>query len=131
MTGIHATLKEALISLLSDIPPSAPLLILAIAEYADIDENADSYTALNLFNQADQVLTMQNPSEEERKTYFKPIFEAARRPPPQIEETTNVHVNEALRIVPVADTRKLTEKEEKRLRRKEDALMRELRIFLR
>ena len=95
------------------------------------DENADSYTALNLFNQADQVLTMQNPSEEERKTYFQPIFEAARRPPPQIEETTNVHANEALRIVPVADTRKLTEKEEKRLRRKEDALMRELRIFLR
>ena len=131
MTGIHATLKEALISLLSDIPPSAPLLILAIAEYADIDENSDSCTALNLFNQADQVLTMQNPSEEERKTYFKPIFEAARRSPPQIEETTNVHVNEALRIVPVADTRKLTEKEEKRLRRKEDALMRELRIFLR
>ena len=131
MTGIHATLREALIALLSDIPPTAPLLILAIAEDVGYEEMDDSFQALSLFNNKEQVFENQNPTDEERKTYFKPIFEAARRQPPETKKVTDTHANEALRIVPVADTRQLTEKEEKRLRRKEDALMRELRIFLR
>ena len=131
MTGIHATLREALISLLSDIQPTAPLLILAITEDVDYDEDDDSFSALSLFNNVDQVYIAKNPTEEERANYFKPIFEAAKRPPPETKEVTNTHTKEALPIVPIADTRKLTEKEERRLKRKEDALMRELRIFLR
>lgn len=131
MTGIHATLREALISLLSDIPPTAPLLILAIAEDVEDEEDDDSFPALRLFNNAEQVYSTQNPTEEERKNFFKPIFDEARRPPEELKKTENTYEKEALQVVPVADTRKLTEKEEKRLRRKEDALMRELRIFLR
>ena len=131
MTGIHATLREALISLLSDIPPTAPLLILAIAEELDSEDVDDASPAINLFNNANQTFSVQNPTEAERRNYFKPIFDAARAPPPEIKEDENPHKNELLEIVPVADTRKLTEKEEKRLKRKEDALMRELRIFLR
>ena len=131
MTGIHATLREALMSLLSDIPPTAPLLILAIAEDVENEDADDSFPALSLFNNAEQVYGVQNPTEEERKNFFKPIFDEARRPPRELQITENTHEKEALQVVPVADTRKLTEKEEKRLRRKEDALMRELRIFLR
>ena len=131
MTGIHATLREALISLLSDIPPTAPLLILAIAEELENEDEEDAFPALKLFNNVNQVLSVPNPTEIERENYFKPIFDAARRPPPEIKEVQNPYDTESLLIVPIADTRKLTEKEEKRLRRKEDALMRELRIFLR
>ena len=131
MTGIHATLREALMSLLSDIPPTAPLLILAIAEDVENEEVDDGFPALSLFNNAEQTYVIQNPTEEERKHFFKPIFDEARRPPATLKKTENTHEKEALQVVPVADTRKLTEKEEKRLRRKEDALMRELRIFLR
>ena len=134
MTGIHATLREALISLLSDIQPTAPLLILAITEDGGDDvnsEDGDFSSAMNLFNGIGQVYCAKNPTKDERANYFKPIFEAAKRPPPETQEVDNTHRNEALAIVPIADTRKLTEKEEKRLKRKEDALMRELRIFLR
>jgi len=118
MTGIHATLREALIALLSDIPPTAPLLILAIAEDVEYEENDDSFEALSLFNNAEQVFSNQNPTDEKRKNYFNPIFTAARRPPPESKKVTDIHANEALRIVPIADTRKLSEKEEKRLKRK-------------
>ena len=38
---------------------------------------------------------------------------------------------ESLPVVAAPETRQLTEKEEKRLKRKEEALLRELRIFLR
>ena len=131
MTGVHATLREALISLLSDIQPTAPLLILAITEDVDNDEDDDSSSALSLFNNVDQVYVARNPTEKERANYFKPIFEAAKRPPTEAKDVADTHKKEAIAIVPIADTRKLTEKEEKRLKRKEEALMRELRIFLR
>jgi uracil-DNA glycosylase len=40
-------------------------------------------------------------------------------------------VEEELPVVPLPEARQLNENEERRLRRKEDALLRELRIFLR
>ena len=38
---------------------------------------------------------------------------------------------EKLVVLPAPESRKLTEREEKRLKKKEEALLRELRIFLR
>ena len=51
-------------------------------------------------------------------------------------EEDGTHEEEAstsqiLEILPIPESRELTEKEEKRLRRKEDGILRELRIFLR
>merc|ERR1719414_2206020 len=89
MTGIHTTLREALISLLSDIPPTAPLLILAIAEELDSEDIDDAFPAINLFNNANQTFAVQNPTEAERRNYFTPIFDAARAPPPEIKEDEN------------------------------------------
>ena len=48
---------------------------------------------------------------------------APRAPPPPPPET--------LAVLPAPESRALTEREEKRLRRKEETLLRELRIFLR
>ena len=73
----------------------------------------------------------------ERTEFFRPVFEAAVKPPVALEAsaTTEDQLDEqsleTLPEVPLADCRRLTEKEEKRLRRKEDAKLRELRIFLR
>ena len=149
MTGQHATLREAFVSLVSDIQPTAPLLILAITEdmggsaydgdeepvASASPEHADVADAMKLFCGADQIYMVENPTKDERKNYFRPIFDAAAKPPQEecSEEKSraDAHKKEALAIVPLADTRKLSEKEEKRLKRKEDALLRELRIFLR
>ena len=51
-------------------------------------------------------------------------------------EEDGTHEEEAsasqiLEVLPIPESRELTEKEEKRLRRKEDGILRELRIFLR
>jgi len=52
----------------------------------------------------------------------------AETPPPQCGATTS---EETLEALPPVDTRKLTEKEIKRLRKREEYVQRELRIFLR
>ena len=83
----------------------------------------------DMFDQETEVVTIKNANEEFRKKYFKPIFELAVLPP---DETEKENVSEeVLAVLPIPESRELTEKEEKRLRRKEDTLLRELRIFLR
>ena len=86
----------------------------------------------HVFDKVDQ---MTNPTSEERAEFFRPAFEAATKEPEEGGTTTATgdddHNPEELPVVPLADCRQLTEKEEKRLRRKEDAKLRELRIFLR
>ena len=125
------SLREGLLSLLSDIQPTAPLLVLATTEEPVQDEEAIA----RIFGAHDEIEVVKNPSAEERKLYFKPVFDAALKPPLTEAERPEERLQdvnaEDLAVVPVADTRALTEKEEKRLKRKEDALLRELRIFLR
>jgi len=132
--------RELLLSLLTDVPPTAPLLVLAIAEEPEKDEQEEMIEEV-FGSAADEVFRVENPSAEERQLYFQPVFEAAVKLPPtdtadslqKSKSTSEVAAAEAevLNVVPLADTRALSEKEEKRLKRKEDALLRELRIFLR
>ena len=49
----------------------------------------------------------------------------------EVESVSDLPVEEELLVVPQPEMRQLNENEERRLRRKEDALLRELRIFLR
>ena len=70
------------------------------------------------------------PTEDQRSDFFEPVFEAAVLPPVKEAEAIALAVEE-LEVVPLPESRELTENEEKRLRKKEDSLLRELRIFLR
>ena len=127
---MNPSLQAAFLSMVRDIPPTAPLLILAVMEKEDDDEEVLDAGITQIFDQT-TVHEMSNPSAEERADFFRPVFEAARREPSLDTAASPTEADDELPVVPLADVRKLTEKEEKRLRRKEDAKLRELRIFLR
>ncbi len=123
--------RETFLSLLGDISPSANLLILATTEDGTAAGAAYDDLPADLFLRAyNEVHVVDNPSENERKEYFRPVFVAAAAdvpPAPQIAE----EAEEDLPVVKLKESRKLTEKEEKRLRKIEEKALRELRIFLR
>lgn len=123
------SLKEAFLSLLTDIQPTAPLLVLAATEGQEDDDGIVDL----LFARQGEVFEVADPDMEERRSYFRPVFEAATKAP-QEEDKAIVEARmeeEQIAAVPIPESRELTEREEKRLKRKEEALLRELRIFLR
>jgi len=127
---ISETVRATLTTLLTDIPPTAPLLLLAVA--------ACPYNALAPELQAmflpfyREVYRLENPGENERREYFRPLIVSCSALPPKPAPTAEAAGKlEELPVLPEPECRKLTAREEKRLRRKEDALLRELRIFLR
>merc|ERR1712029_588932 len=127
---MNPSLQAAFLPMVKDIPPTAPLLILAIME-DDQEDQQDDVTS-DIGHVFDNVHWMRSPIASERAEFFRPVFAAAAREPDR--ESAQSHEDnqaEELATIPLADCRKLTEKEEKRLRRKEDAKLRELRIFLR
>ena len=63
------------------------------------------------------------PTEDQRSDFFETVFEAAVLPPVKEAEAIALAVEE-LEVVPLPESRELTENEEKRLRKKEDSLLR-------
>ena len=121
--------RETFLSLLADVPPKASLLIIAVAESVSVDNLPD-----NLFlkdNNVRETFNVENPTVAERTEFFKPVFQAAAAPVPDVYEPHVEEAEENLEVLPPAECRQLTEKEEKRMRKKEEKLRRELRIFLR
>ena len=72
---------------------------------------------------------IENPGENERREYFRPLVTSCSAPPPKPSPAPAAR--EQLEVLPAPESRSLTAREEKRLRRKEETLLRELRIFLR
>ena len=127
-----APLRAAFLSMVQDIPPTAPLLTLAVMErYEGGLEEMDNDADLERIIDSTMKYEMTNPTAREREEFFQPVFEAAKQEPTVVSEAVGAAPEDELPVVPLADVRQLTEKEEKRLRRKEDAKLRELRIFLR
>ena len=70
---------------MSDIQPTAPLIVIAFTEDPDNADNDDIEDMLDeMFNPETEVVEITNPTKEERKTYFKPVFEIASTPPGNI-----------------------------------------------
>ena len=68
--------------MMSDIQPTAPLIVIAFTEDPDNADNDDIEDMLDeMFNPETEVVEITNPTKEERKTYFKPVFEIASTPP--------------------------------------------------
>ena len=132
-----STQQEAFNAMMTDIQPTAPLIVIAFTEDSNEEDGITDFSdnfLEEMFNPDTEVVETSSPTREERKAYFNPIFEMARDLPEE-EETAAAPEDELeeeiLEVLPVPESRELTEKEEKRLRRKEDSLLRELRIFLR
>ena len=121
------TVRATLSTALADCPTSAPMLVLAVSSvpYHQLDESLQ-----DLFNQHyRETYRLENPSENERREYFRPLVTSCSQPPHK--PPAPAPPREKLAVLPAPESRALTEKEEKRLKRKEESLLRELRIFLR
>ena len=76
---ISDTVRATLITLLADIPTTAPLLLLAVAD--------TGFHSLPLQLQAmfipfyKEVYKIENPGEGERREFFRPLFTSATTPP--------------------------------------------------
>ena len=124
---VSETVRATLLTLLADVPPTAPLLILAVADcsYSHLPEELQSMFVA-LYRETHRI---ENPGENERREYFRPLVTSCSTPPPKPAPAPAAR--EQLEVLPAPESRSLTAREEKRLRRKEETLLRELRIFLR
>merc|ERR1711971_921977 len=125
--------REAFMALLSEIAPTAPLSIIAFTEERVEDDDEDIID--EMFDTDTEIVSIGSADPDQRREYFKPIFDVAKELPEEDAEGEGNQENqgrqEILAVLPIPESRELTEKEEKRLARQEDTLLRELRIFLR
>ncbi|XP_005108941.1 ATPase family AAA domain-containing protein 2 isoform X4 [Aplysia californica] len=123
------TLRATLLTLIHNLDPTLPLLLLATSEqpYHTLDPMLQS-----MFNKySGEVVTMSNPNSEERKVFFQDlVMRQASRPPPQKKQAAQ----RMLEVLPKAvanKPRELNKEELKQLMEKEELTLMELRIFLR
>merc|ERR1719315_401668 len=108
------TVRATLSTLLGDLQPTAPLLVLAVA--------SSPYTTLppdiqDLFSQHyRETHRVENPGENERREYFRPLVTACSAPPPKAQSAPPPV--ESLRVLPAPESRALTAREEKKTKEK-------------
>lgn len=73
---LEYNLRHTFISLISNIQPTTPLLILGVIE-ADEDMEDDVTSQINkLFSREEETLFVQEPTKEQRQAYFQQIFDS-------------------------------------------------------
>ncbi|KAK6180283.1 hypothetical protein SNE40_012469 [Patella caerulea] len=127
---IGETLRATFLTLVQNLSPSSPLLMLATCE---VSYNSLDSTLQGLFDlRSQEVIQMTNPTTEERREYYQDLVMNQSAKP--VSSKHSAAARRALEVLPVAPPpkpRKLTEAELKKLKNQEDATLRELRIFLR
>ncbi|CAI9736477.1 family AAA domain-containing 2B [Octopus vulgaris] len=122
------TLKATFLTMVDDLDPCLPILLLATSEvpYDFLDDDLKE-----LFDDlAAEVMHMSNPTEQERREFFSDLLlNQAVKPPVNKRQRTRVF--EELPRAPPPVPRKLTETELAKLKSHEEATLRELRLFLR
>ncbi len=122
--------RDTLLTLLGDVLPTMPLLLLATEEdAADEEEDGSLSVPEGLFSrETGEVAEVEAPSAADRREFFSQVSQVACEP---VAEEDRGDEEEVLEAAPAEDTRELTERESKRLRKKEEHIQRELRIYLR
>lgn len=122
------TLKATFLTMVDDLDPCSPILILATSEipYDFLEDDLRE-----LFDDlASEVLHMSNPNEEERREFFCDLLlNQATKPPMQRKRKSRLL--EKLPPAPPAPPRMLTDAELIKLKVHEESTLRELRLFLR
>ncbi|XP_045109499.1 ATPase family AAA domain-containing protein 2-like isoform X3 [Portunus trituberculatus] len=124
---ISDTLRATFISLLFDLEPSSPLLFLATSDVPYDQLDSEVQHLFSVYH--GEMMSIANPSEEERRHFFKPLFFTEMLQKPKIRQ--NKRQLEVLPVAPEPEPRKLNSKEVRRIEEEEEATLRELRIFLR
>ena len=126
--SLNDALFDTLNSLLDGLEPTIPLLLLATADSSIENLQPDVLDMFASHRFTARVQELRSPSPDERRNFFLPLFRKYVHKPLEHKTTK---VIEKLAEVPVAESRKLNDKELSRLRRKEEISLRQLRNFLR
>ena len=121
-------MRATFLSLLNELDPELPILLL-VTNDGELDQVSEDI--LDLFDEDDEEVFRTRPfSEQERRKFFFPVLLEKALKAPLIKKKTNAQL-EKLPVVTVVASRALSEAEKARIERKEEATLRELRIFLR
>ena len=126
--AINETVRATFLSLLTELDPELPILLLATH---DSDLNYCAEDVVCLFDgDDDEIFVTALPSSVERRNFFHPVVvEKSLRAP-----FTKKKNREQLEVLPLAEAapeRQLNDAEKARVERNEEATLCELRIFLR
>ena len=114
---------------LTELDAELPILLLATDETNDWESLPDDLR--DLFHEEDGEVFHTRPfTDEERRNFFKPLLLEKCLKPPTVKKPSDVKL-EVLPLAPAPPPRQLNTVEKERLERKEEATLRELRIFLR
>ncbi|XP_048505295.1 ATPase family AAA domain-containing protein 2-like isoform X2 [Athalia rosae] len=125
---VPETVKAVFLCRIMALDPTLPILILSTCDtsYEELPPHLR-----NLFSKfRGEVYSMTNPTSEQRTQFFEPIYLLQSLKPPPIKDD-KVAVLEQLPLAPAYVPKKMTENERICLYEKEEASLRELRIFLR
>ena len=121
--------RATFISLLSDLPPTLPVIFMATAD-CKLDSIDESIRDI-FFLEDNEAFEVSLPTSDNRYEYFKDLFlEHALTPPPQSNQKRRKKV-EVLPEAPLSKERQLSNEECKKLIENEESTLRELRLFLR
>ncbi|XP_060709644.1 ATPase family AAA domain-containing protein 2B isoform X1 [Hemiscyllium ocellatum] len=127
--AVSDTVRATFLTLLQDIPPFSPILIVATSEaiYIELPDEVKCIFEINY----GEVIDVPKPNEQERTKFFEDlILNQAAKPPPRKKKAALL----ALEVLPPAlppAPRQLSEEEIKRIEEQEENTFRELRLFLR
>ncbi|ESP00580.1 hypothetical protein LOTGIDRAFT_213026 [Lottia gigantea] len=125
---VSDTVRATFITLIQNLSPSSPLLMLATSETTHHHLHS---TLQGLFDMRSQeVIQMSNPNQEERREYYHDIIINQTNKPPTSKHSARRSL-EVLPIAPPPKPKTLSESELRKLKHQEESTLRELRIFLR
>lgn len=126
---VSDTVRVTFLTLLHDMDPSAPILLLATSDCPYQQFPTELQQLFNVFQ--GELLQMKHPSIEERREFFSQILLVETRKRPRSQSSKRVRAMEELPLAPPPKRRTLNETERSKLVEDEESTLRELRQFLR
>lgn len=114
---------------LNELDPELPILLLITQDDGCVETCPEDLRSL--FDENDgEVFELSEFSDEERRKFFRAILLVKCAKPPAVRKVRKESL-EVIAVAPAPAPRELNEKEKERLEKREEATLRELRIFLR
>ncbi|XP_030838700.1 ATPase family AAA domain-containing protein 2 isoform X2 [Strongylocentrotus purpuratus] len=124
-----ATLQATFLTLLQDLPPSAPILLLATSDFPLRDAPVEMQSLFIAGH--GEVMKMRLFKMDERREFFRDLVLVQATKAPHRKKKIASAALEVLPVVAPREPRELTEEEIQKLISEEEKKLRELRIFLR
>ncbi|KAJ8268337.1 hypothetical protein COCON_G00135090 [Conger conger] len=130
---VGSALRATFLSLLQDIPPFSPILLLATCSSPHCDLFQDLFQEVqDLFRvEYGEVYEVQLPTQQERTSFFEDLILNQAAKPPASKKKAVLQALEVLPVAPPPPPPQMSEAELQRLEEQEEDTLRELRLFLR